>query len=211
MLIDFGKFLRDRKIDVRGIIHVGACLGEEYDCYKEFTDKVIWVEANPQLIPIIKEKVKGQPVYNFAICNEEDELATFNIIYSDDRTNPGCSSLLNLKKHSEYYPMINKIGEVHVRTISLDGLFFLSGHNHKQYNVLNMDIQGAELLALYGAINIINSLDVVYTEFATEELYEGCCHLNQLDSFLQDLNFTKIVQEFAHKSWGDVIYIKNAT
>lgn len=209
MLIPFNKLIETHKIPVQGILHVGACMGEEYPTYKKYTDNVAWVEANPELIPIIKNAVHGQPVFNFAVCEEDFFTRKFNIIYSDDRTNPGCSSLLELKKHAEYYPMIKKIRECIVNTITLDSLVRKIELKDKTFNILNMDIQGAELLALKGAEKLLDTtIQMVYTEFAVEELYDGCCLLGDITQFLGERGFRLMDIEKAHPSWGDAVFIK---
>ncbi len=209
MIINLKKFLDEFKINLKGIVHVGACLGEEWPIYKEFTDRVVWIEANPHLIPTIKQNVPHyQPILNYAICDVDDETRKFNLIYSDDRTNPGCSSLLELKEHAYYYPMIKKVEEIQVKTKTLDSL--LKKNWISTHNMLNLDIQGAELLALKGGVEFLKGLDIIYTEFAVKELYEGCCQLRDLNKFLAYQGFKQYDIEFAHPTWGDVIYVRDS-
>jgi FkbM family methyltransferase len=207
MIIDFHEIVKN--INVKGIIHVGACMGEEFPIYDKYTKNVIWIEANPELIPIIEKNVYGEKVLSYAVCDKDHEKIKFNVIYSDDRTNPGCSSILDLKIHQQLYPMINKVREVEVETITLDTLLKEQNLIPSDYNVLNMDIQGAELLALKGAENLLQHLDIVYTEFSLVELYKDCCLLSDLDEFLTERGFKRTRLEFAATTWGDVVYVKD--
>ena len=51
MLIPFEKIVR-KYGKPKGILHVGANIGEECEAYtKVGIEKVIWIEANPSLIP----------------------------------------------------------------------------------------------------------------------------------------------------------------
>lgn len=206
MNINIDTLVEKTGVDIKGIVHVGACLGEEAPYYRKYTENVIWVEANKELIPKIKQAVGRNNVYNLAVCDKDFETRKFNIIYSLDKTNPGCSSLFNLKKHSEYYPMIVKEREEYVTTIKLDTLIKPFGYHN--FNFLNLDIQGAELLALKGAKKYLEYVDLVYTEFSLEELYEGCCLLWQLDDYLRDFGFVRTELSRPHNSWGDCLYEK---
>jgi hypothetical protein len=115
---------------------------------------------------------------------------------------------LNLKKHSELYPHINVINEEIVASRTLDDLFS-NKYKIKKFNFLNMDIQGAELLALRGAKNILKNIDAIYTEINFQELYEGCALAQDLDTFLKEYNFTRVrTVTPEHPSWGDALYLK---
>ena len=70
------------------------------------------------------------------------------------------SSILELKKHKEYYPNITVDKRVNVFTLTLDDLFDECDLKIEKYNFLNIDIQGAELLALKGAGNILKKLNI---------------------------------------------------
>jgi hypothetical protein len=73
-----------------------------------------------------------------------------------------------------------------------------------------MDIQGAELLALQGAVETLQSIDAINTEINYEELYEGCALVHQLDDFLAHQGFTRVATVTPyHPSWGDAFYVRN--
>jgi hypothetical protein len=76
-----------------------------------------------------------------------------------------------------------------------------------------MDIQGSELLALLGANQIIDKLDVIYTEINYDYVYEECALINEIDEYLNKHNFirfaTKIVNDDHGKPvWGDALYVQ---
>ena len=58
-----------------------------------------------------------------------------------------------------------------------------------------MDIQGSELLALLRANQIINKLDVVYTEINYDYVYEDCALINEIEDYLIKYDFTRIATE----------------
>lgn len=194
----------------RGMIHVGACLADEVDEYKRFKN-VIWIEANPALIPTIESRIADLPghrVFNYAACDRDDDEVSFNIIYSDDRTNPGCSSLLELKKHKEYYPHIRKIGFVPAKTITIDTLLARNNYSPKDFNAVSIDVQGAELMVLKGMKTVLPHVDILRAELSFEELYEGCALAHEIDEYLEQFGLTRTHTEMLHPSWGDGIYTK---
>lgn len=73
---------------------------------------------------------------------------------------------------------------------------------------MNLDIQGAELLALKGADDILNNIDYIYTEINIKEIYENCCLLHQVDDYLKSFGFIRIIINITHYGWGDAFYIK---
>ncbi len=60
-----------------------------------------------------------------------------------------------------------------------------------------------------GCSEILSSIDAVYTEINFEELYEGCPHVNEIDLFLNEFKFKRVLTKTPdHPSWGDALYLK---
>jgi hypothetical protein len=76
-----------------------------------------------------------------------------------------------------------------------------------EYNVLILDIQGAELLALQGLSSLLNNFNTIYTEVNEEELYSGCCKLEDLDSYLSSFGFKRKYISTLN-GYGNALYIK---
>lgn len=75
-------------------------------------------------------------------------------------------------------------------------------------NFRNIDIQGAELLALKGMTKVINNYDYIYLEVNKEHLYKDCALIDEIDSFLNTFNFTRVETFWTDYNWGDALYIK---
>lgn len=75
-------------------------------------------------------------------------------------------------------------------------------------NFLNIDIQCAELLALKGMTKVINNYDYIYLEVNKEHLYKDCALIDEIDSFLNTFNFTRVETFWTDYNWGDALYIK---
>lgn len=185
---------------VKSVLHLGACNCEESKIYKDFgIEKVLFVEANPE---IKARNLFGYSLINYAIFNEDNKKVKFNLIYSDDRTNLGCSSLLNLKHHVKEYPHIKKVKEIECDTITIDKII----EQYGKFDLLNMDLQGAEKIALKGAKNTIQSFSYIYTEVSFTELYEGCVLFDELFKFLKSKNFKLKEIYKVTQSWGDALF-----
>lgn len=59
-------------------------------------------------------------------------------------------------------------------------------------NVLNIDIQGAELLALKGISNLLNYFDYLYLEVNNNYLYKNCALVGEINEYLKSFNFRRV-------------------
>ncbi len=72
----------------------------------------------------------------------------------------------------------------------------------------NFDIQGAELKALQGAEFILPFANALYLEVNVEELYKGCSLLPELDAYLADRGFQRVLTRIVQEGWGDALYVR---
>jgi len=215
MLIDIFDIFSELNINPKGVIHLGAHKGEELNLYKKLKIKnILLYEANKKLINYLKFKgfffnflfKMNIQVINKAIYNE-DRFCSLNIT-----SNTQSSSILNLGLHKKLYPNIIKKDENLVDGATLNSEF-KNFYNINNFNILNMDIQGSELLALLGASEIISNLDVIYTEINYDYIYENCALINEIDDYLSKHDFTrfktKTIKDVDGRSvWGDALYVK---
>jgi FkbM family methyltransferase len=203
MLIPFGDIVAQFK-DITGIIHVGANTCEEQKAYNDggiSDDNILWFEANTDVYNQVKNSNKNIKIYNYAICDKDDqevELIVTNNFQS--------SSILELKDHKLYYPDIVETSRMKVTTKTLNT--FMDSLEMK-YNFINMDIQGAELLALKGANRFLHHADYLYLEVNTAELYQGCAQLDEVDKYVAQFGFRRIAMRMTTEKWGDALYVKD--
>ncbi len=161
------------KFDVphRGIIHIGAHMAEELELYGAFGIKrMLWVEANPKLKTALKKRLahhKGSKCLFFAASNEEGETD-----FCFTPQSPMCSSLLTPTNISAR-PLQQQI--LSVQQKRLDEA--LATAEHGLYNLMVLDIQGAELQALHGCTDILPNIDAVITEFPGMTFTKTAAHL----------------------------------
>ncbi len=211
MFLSLKKIIKDYNLNIKGVIHIGAHKGEELFSYlKNDINNVILIEANNDLIKYLKLKKilynffsMKIDIFNFIAYNEKDQYLELKIT-----SNTQSSSILNLKKHKILYPKIVKKKKMLVRTEKIDNIF-QNNLSIKNYNFINIDIQGAELKALQGCTKILKKIDAIYTEINFEELYEDCVIAQELDDFLKKFNFKRVLTNTPQDpSWGDALYIK---
>jgi FkbM family methyltransferase len=206
MRISLIDTLTHYQIPARGIIHVGAHVCEEMPIYLKAgaqKDKILWFEANPSVVERTKKRDPEIDVYSYAVSDVTDQTVSFNIT-----NNFQSSSILQLKKHKTHYPNIKVTSIINVSTIRMDDFFERYNYDPANYNILNMDVQGAELKVLIGFDSLLKNFDLIYTEINVAELYDGCCTVNDLDKYLSTYNFIRIKTFMTPKEWGEAIYIK---
>jgi FkbM family methyltransferase len=192
----------------RGAIHVGAHLGEEYENYKNIgVPRIMMVEANPNIYRDLEKKlgnVENVILVNRAI-SDANERRPFHIMNASQS-----SSLLALKRHSEIYPQIIERGEINVICSRLDDLLEELGETPGAYNILNIDVQGAEMMVLHGANEVLKAMEVIYLEVNFDEMYSGCSQIEEVDEFLRGRGFSRVALACPyHPSWGDAVYVRN--
>ena len=191
----------------KGVIHVGAHKGEEIGIYDELgIEDVIWVEANPKIFEVLKEnivKFKKQKAFNFLVSDVDDKEYVFYV------TNNGeSSSILELDKHKIHHPHIHVTETMNLTSKKLDSILTIADVNIKQFDFLNLDVQGAELLVLKGFSEGLKDIKYIYTEINTGEVYKNCAKVDELDEFLAQYNFERKETHLTEYEWGDALYIK---
>jgi FkbM family methyltransferase len=207
MLINFNTIVK-KYGKPNGIIHIGAHLMEERDDYvNEGINNIIWIEANPSIYSIIQQNHIGsnEKLFNYTVSDIDDKIIDFYI------TNNGqSSSILELDKHKIHHPSIFVTETIKTKTKRIDTIISEKNIDINLYNFLNIDIQGAELLALKGFGNLINNIKYIYTEINTNTLYQNCALINDIDEYLNSFGFKRVETEMTDFEWGDALYVKGA-
>lgn len=205
MLIDLAYLIEKHRLQISGVLHVGAHLCEEDGVYKEnAVGDVIWVEGNPLLCEAQKDRTN---LYHALVSDTDGAEVEFVI------TNNGqSSSILELHEHKIEHPDVFETDRLTMKTTTLNTLLRRIGFvpRQKVFNFVNLDIQGAELLALRGLSEYLPHVDYIYTEVNVKELYKGNALLPELDAFLAERGFVRFDTEILHHGWGDALYIRSS-
>lgn len=154
-LKDPNRFLRR----VRGVIHVGANVGQERDLYAKFNLRVLWVEPIPHVFEDLSNNIKSFPrqqAENRLITDRDGAEYVFHI------SNIGgvSSSILPLDRHRDIWPYVHFESQMMLRSITLDTLLDELAARAYDYQALVLDTQGSELLVLKGARKLLSRIQL---------------------------------------------------
>ena len=201
---DVYKALLYNNINIKGVFHVGAHECEELLFYNSFgvnNEDIVWIDAVENKVNEAQQK--GIPnVYNALITDKDDEDVFFNV-----SNNIQSSSILEFGTHSREHPQVVYIDKVLKKSITIDTFFERNDLEASKYNFWNFDIQGAELLALKGATKSLKYAKALYLEVNEKELYKNCALIEEIDTFLSQYNFKRVLTKFTQHGWGDALYL----
>ena len=206
--------------NIKNVLHIGADRGGELPQYERMgVESVVWVEANPEVYKELLENlnlmninsIKSFP-FNQLISDQDDLETDFHLYYGWDAGhlvgNKGMSSMLKAKNSwwgSECYR-----GTIKLNSITLDA--FLERNNlGYDFDLLNMDTQGAELMISKGATKVLEKVRYINSEVT---LYNAPYHNNplfsELSEYFAQFGFKHIQTELSDdKNWGDAIFAKD--
>lgn len=175
---------------VTGVIHAGAYQAEERKTYKDLPVK--WIEADPDLYADLKSR--GLDVYHFAALDYDGKV--FLNICPFRPANSVLEPNLNRRR-----PDVNVIDTVEVPAGRIERI------QEPGYNLLVMDIQGAELMALHG-VNYAQ-IDYLVLEVHRVETYVNCPMVEEIDAFLDGKGYTRKMTKWVERyGWGEAYYTK---
>lgn len=194
-----------------GIIHVGANRGGESAHYAAIgAAPVLYVEAIPEVCDDLERNVSRFPGHHAlqAVCGSETGLpVTFNVASNPLAT---ASSYLPIGDiMARHRPDIHYVRSFTAETITLADLLARHGFQASQFNLLVLDVQGAELDVLKGATRVISNCEFIVSEVSDYELYKGGCTLTDVSAYLDDLGFTPVADNLkgnVGRRVGDVLY-----
>jgi len=202
MLIPLTDLIEKHNLKIRGVIHVGSHKGEEMPTYLSLGLKdIVLIEPMRESFDVLRGKYNFHAkLFNVACADYEGMQEMWIETDNDGQSN----SLLKPKLHLTQHPDIKFKGTRAVNVSRLDKL----GLDVGLYNFLNMDVQGAELMVLKGATDILHHIDYIYTEVNFDETYEKCPLVTDIDSFLSKYKFERVETFNGTDIWGDALYIK---
>jgi FkbM family methyltransferase len=171
------------------VFDIGANRGDTVEKYLGDLNnaKIYAFEPFPETFESLKHRFsENQAVlcFPFAVSNSEEP----KVFYVNK--NIDTNSLLKPKKSglSSDKEVANK-SEITVQTITLDK--FCADHKIEHIDILKMDIQGGELQALQGAVNLLqkNKIGLIYSETFFINQYELQPLFHDLSKFLQPFGY----------------------
>ena len=187
------------KWEPKGVLHIGAWDAWEAKQYAHYCgDNSVFLEANPKSYEIFKYKIEqfGQKIYNYAAWNIDD----LDLDLYCPPNNPDSSSLI---------PQQGDV--IKTKTITIKTLFERKGLKFENYDLLNIDTEGAELQVLEGIGDGIINFEFIIIEVSDlgSEFYI------MINTYLESKGFSWIMDSHHHissvngKSFCDKLYKKN--
>lgn len=206
MLLNLSDLIDKYRLNITGVIHVGAHYGEEVAQYhKHYIKNIILIEPCTPAFNILKNKFGSHhhiKLVHCACAAVDGEADMFTETANKGQSN----SLLQPARHLQHYPDIKFNGTERVIVRRLDNVMI--GINKNNYNMINMDVQGAEGAVIIGGKETLSHIDYVYTEVNDDsaQLYRNATKITDLDELLKD--FQRVETSWTAQGWGDALYIR---
>jgi len=204
MLISFTNLYNKYKMNIKGIVHIGAHYGEEIQEYVDNgIQKIIVFEPLSKNFDVLFERLQSVNAdiegYQVALGSKKGTATMF--LSSNDAQS---SSILKPKQHLELHPDVSFDGTEEVEVSLLDE------YDIGDSNFINIDVQGYELEVFRGGKKTLENIDYVYCEVNRDEVYEGAPMVEELDEFLGTYGFERVETHWpeTYYTWGDALYIK---
>lgn len=204
MLLNLSDLISKYNLKITGVIHVGAHHGEEVPIYhKHGIKNIMLIEPCKAAFNYMKSKFAGHhhiTIWNCALAAIVGEADMFTETANKGQSN----SLLQPMRHLQHYPDIQFTGKEKVKVNTLDSL----AYDRYRYNMINMDVQGAEGYVIIGAKHSLDNIDYIYTEVNEDgaHLYKNATGISHLDDLLKD--FQRVETRWTQQGWGDALYIR---
>lgn len=196
------------------VIHVGAHEGQEVAAYLAAGARsVVLVEANPAHVATLRDRFAGTPQVRVVACAAGAEPGTAELRLHTSRSgDTQAASLLELAELGEV-GTVRTQGAVEVDVRTLDEI--AAG---ERCDLLVVDVQGAELLALRGATELLSRVAAVVCEIELRPLYAGApaeqaivellatAGLERADALSYELTTAAGERRLA---WSDVLFVRS--
>lgn len=183
-LEDRTTFLRDCK----GVVHVGANNGRERKQYHRLGLNVLWVEPIPEVFNVLSQNIAKYPKQRAiqALLTDVDG-SVVELKIAGNRGNS--STILEPAEHFEVWPDITFDQKMRLIGTRLETMFKKHDIDLSLYDALIIDTQGAELLILKGAQDVLPKFKYVQAEATNFEAYVGGPRVEDIVNFLTPLGF----------------------
>jgi FkbM family methyltransferase len=171
----------------KGVLHIGAWDAWEAKQYAHYCgNNTIFLEANPNSYEMFKNEIEqfGQKIYNLAAWN-----------YDDLELNLYCPP-----NNQDSSSLIQQQGDIiKTKTITIKTLFEREGLSFSDYDLLNIDTEGAELQVLEGIGDNLDKFTYIIIEVSdlgsdfdyavnNKIISEGFTHVRDSEHHISSVN-----------------------
>lgn len=203
MLLNLEELTKKYKLNISGVLHIGAHFGEENTIYDKLEiQNRIFFEPLKSNFEILKKNIPS--VYRLvkkALGNDNKNIS----MYVETANKGQSSSILEPLIHLKQYPHIKFETTEEVEMIRLDDFEY----ERNDFNFINIDVQGYELEVFKGGVETLNFIDYIMCEINRAEVYKNCVKIDELKKFLSTYGFELVEETWDGNTWGDGLFIKN--
>lgn len=185
------EFLDGYLRNISGIIHVGANSGQEREHYKLLGLDVVWVEPIDEVYNKLIDNIAGfsRQIPVKSLLSDQSGIAIeFNIANNGGAS----SSILPFEQHAELWPDIQYQEIRRIVTTTLSDLMIVNGFTTDVYQGLTLDVEGAELMVLRGAGDLLSGFRYIKCEVADFIPRTGSPTVKDLDDYLTSFGFRQL-------------------
>lgn len=177
--------------NISGVIHVGANYGQERRYYWLLGMDVIWVEPIREVYDALADNIAMYPRQR-AINALLSDVGGQELIFGIASNNGASSSLLPLEGHAEVYPDVSYIERRPIISKTLAEMVSENEINLSDYQALTIDTEGAEMLVLKGAGDLLSHFEYIKCEASDFQSRTGNPSVAEIDAHLQQFGFQQI-------------------
>lgn len=198
------------------VFDVGANKGDTVELYREmFPDGTVHCfEPFPDTVAMLESRFGRDDKVKIVASAVSTQVGTTSFFVNHASAT---NSLLPISDNSaRFYPEVTKPeGEIEVSTVDLDS--YCDEHAIETINILKLDIQGGELMALGGAERLLRDsrIDVVYSEIQFVPLYEGAAQFDGVWAKMREFGYALFDVYDLHRSaggqlvYGDAMFVSS--
>lgn len=203
--------------EVRRVLHIGADRAGELRQYKNIgVQEIVWVEANPEIYSEMLDRlftlrelpVRNKP-YLQLISDQDDTFTDFNLYYGPDAGylvgNKGMSSIL--KADPNWWGSKGYKGTLKLPSLTID-TFLERNKLGFEFDLLNMDTQGAELMIARGAHKLLQNVRYINSEVTYKNAqYQDNPLFEEIENHFKEYGFECVSTDIVDGGdWGDALF-----
>ncbi len=196
----------------KGILHLGAHLGQEARDYAELNKPVVWVEALPHIHARLAKTIEQFPGQRALCALLGDRNGAQRIFHISNNSEGVSSSIFQFGGYgsgdNSLWPELGlaMVDSLTLPMFRLDTLLLGNDIDARQYDFWVVDLQGAELLALQGCGDLLALCRALYVEVSTVEVYQGGVLWSELRQWLAQRGFEPLWQP--GQEHDDVLFVR---
>lgn len=201
---DFAELVPEPDI----ILDCGANVGQMAEAYRQFYPRAAIYSFEPvgSAFEKLREKCAALGVTPVRkAVGDRDGKAWINLTAGAES-----NSLLEFLPGNPCERWHRVVGREEIEICTLDRWCKDNGVDPRRVSIIKMDLQGAELKALYGARELLSCVKLLLVEVSFVPLYKDCPLFEEVDRFIAECGFRRraVYASDQPHNWGDALYYK---